>query len=78
MTINTLLEAGDIEPADDYVMAFCDGGYTTNLPVEDLLDGKAMVAHEYNGAPLPPEHGGPPVSWCPTSTCGNRPSGSAA
>ena len=42
-----------------FVMAFCDGGYTTNLPVEDLLDGKALVVWEYNGEPLAPEHGGP-------------------
>jgi DMSO/TMAO reductase YedYZ molybdopterin-dependent catalytic subunit len=42
-----------------FVMAFCDGGYTTNLPVEDLLEGKALVVWEYDGEPLGPEHGGP-------------------
>jgi DMSO/TMAO reductase YedYZ molybdopterin-dependent catalytic subunit len=42
-----------------YVMAFCDGGYTTNLPLEDVLDGKAWVAFAYDGEPLEPEHGGP-------------------
>ena len=51
--------AGLDEPPSPFVMAFCDGGYTTNLPVEDLLDGKALVAWEYDGEPLPPEHGGP-------------------
>ena len=35
------------------------GGYTTNLPLEDLLDGKAWVAYAYDGEPLEPEHGGP-------------------
>ena len=40
-------------------MAFCDGGYTTNLPLEDLVDGKGMVAFNYAGEPLEPEHGGP-------------------
>ena len=35
------------------------GGYTTNLPLADLLDGKAWIAYEYDGKPLPPEHGGP-------------------
>ena len=35
------------------------GGYTTNLPLTDLLDGKAWVAHTYGGEPLDPEHGGP-------------------
>ena len=35
------------------------GGYTTNLPLEDLLDGKAWIAYGFDGAPLEPEHGGP-------------------
>ena len=39
--------------------AFCDGGYTTNLPLRDLLDGKAWVAFAYGDEPLAPEHGGP-------------------
>jgi DMSO/TMAO reductase YedYZ molybdopterin-dependent catalytic subunit len=51
--------AGLDDPPAPYVMAFCDGGYTTNLPVEDLLKGKAHVVWEYDGGPLAPEHGGP-------------------
>jgi DMSO/TMAO reductase YedYZ molybdopterin-dependent catalytic subunit len=43
----------------EYVMAFCDGGYTTNLPLADVTGGKAWIAFGYDGAPLPPEHGGP-------------------
>jgi DMSO/TMAO reductase YedYZ molybdopterin-dependent catalytic subunit len=42
-----------------YVLAFCDGGYTTNLPVADLKGGKAWVAYSYGGNPLQAEHGGP-------------------
>lgn len=42
-----------------YVLAFCEGGYTTNLPLSDITGGKAWIAFEYNGLPLPPEHGGP-------------------
>jgi DMSO/TMAO reductase YedYZ molybdopterin-dependent catalytic subunit len=42
-----------------YIMAFSDGGYTTNLPAADLTGGQAWVAFDYAGAPLPPEHGGP-------------------
>ena len=34
-------------------------GYTTNVPVEDLVDGKGMIATHYDGEPLAPEHGGP-------------------
>jgi DMSO/TMAO reductase YedYZ molybdopterin-dependent catalytic subunit len=54
-----LAAAGFAEPPSPFMMAFCDGGYTTNLPVEDLLDGKALVVWEYDGEPLVSEHGGP-------------------
>jgi DMSO/TMAO reductase YedYZ molybdopterin-dependent catalytic subunit len=60
VTIDTLLAAAGLaEPPAPYAMIHCDGGYTTNLPVDDLIDGKAMVATRYEGAPLAPEHGGP-------------------
>ena len=49
----------DVETADDYVMAHSYGGYTTNLALDDLLDGRAWIATEADGAPLTPEHGGP-------------------
>jgi DMSO/TMAO reductase YedYZ molybdopterin-dependent catalytic subunit len=57
VSVDVLLEG--IETAAEYAVAFSYGGYTTNLPLEDLVDGKAWVAYEYGGAPLEPEHGGP-------------------
>jgi DMSO/TMAO reductase YedYZ molybdopterin-dependent catalytic subunit len=42
-----------------YVLAVCDGEYTTNLPLADVTGGKAWVAVTYDRAPLAPEHGGP-------------------
>jgi DMSO/TMAO reductase YedYZ molybdopterin-dependent catalytic subunit len=57
VSVDTLLE--DIEPLGAYVMAHSYGGYTTNLPLEDLTDGKAWVAYAYDGDPLESEHGGP-------------------
>jgi len=57
VSVDTLLEAVDYDAG--YALAFCDGGYTTNLPIEDLTDGKAWVAYNYGGEPLEPEHGGP-------------------
>jgi DMSO/TMAO reductase YedYZ molybdopterin-dependent catalytic subunit len=57
VAIDTLL--GEVEHDSPYVLAFCDGGYTTNLPLEDVTNGKAWVAFEYDGEPLEPEHGGP-------------------
>jgi DMSO/TMAO reductase YedYZ molybdopterin-dependent catalytic subunit len=57
VSVDTLLEG--IEPLGAYVMAGSYGDYTTNLPIEDLTDGKAWVAYAFDGAPLEPEHGGP-------------------
>jgi DMSO/TMAO reductase YedYZ molybdopterin-dependent catalytic subunit len=57
VSVDTLLEAA--EPLDAYAMAFSYGGYTTNLAIEDITDGKAWVATEHEGEPLPREHGGP-------------------
>lgn len=50
---------GGLATEADYVMVHAYGGYTTNLPLADLLDGQAWVAYEYDGKPLTPEHGGP-------------------
>ena len=57
VSLDTLFE--NVETEHDYVMAHSYGGYTTNVPLEDLLDGKAWIAFESDGEPLDPEHGGP-------------------
>jgi DMSO/TMAO reductase YedYZ molybdopterin-dependent catalytic subunit len=57
VSIDTLLE--DVEHNATHALAFCDGGYTTNVPLEDLVDGKAWIGFAYDGEPLEPEHGGP-------------------
>jgi DMSO/TMAO reductase YedYZ molybdopterin-dependent catalytic subunit len=57
VSVDTLLQGVDT-PAP-YLVAFSDGGYTTNLPLDDVRGGKAWVAYEYDGSPLHPEHGGP-------------------
>ena len=57
VSVDTLLEG--VETTADYVLAYCDGGYTTNLPLEDVTGGKAWIAYGYGGEPLDPEHGGP-------------------
>ncbi len=57
VSVDTLLEAA--QPLDAFVTAYSYGGYTTNLAVEDLTDGRAWVVTEHEGEPLPREHGGP-------------------
>jgi DMSO/TMAO reductase YedYZ molybdopterin-dependent catalytic subunit len=57
VAVERLLEG--VDPRGEFVVAWCDGGYTTNVPLVDLMGGKAWVAYEYGGEPLLPEHGGP-------------------
>jgi len=57
VSLDLLLE--DVETAADFALVHSYGGYTTNLPLEDLLDGQAWVAFEYDGDELAAEHGGP-------------------
>jgi DMSO/TMAO reductase YedYZ molybdopterin-dependent catalytic subunit len=57
VSLDTLL--ADVETGAGFALVHSYGGYTTNLPAEDLLDGKAWIAYEYGGEPLDPEHGGP-------------------
>ena len=57
VSVDTLLEG--LEPGSRYVTVWCDGGYTTNLALEDITVGRAWVAYRYGDAPLAPEHGGP-------------------
>ena len=57
VSIDTLLDG--VEPLGGYVTAFSDGGYTTNLPVEDITGGRAWVVYGFDGDDLEPEHGGP-------------------
>src|SRR5438105_4372155 len=59
VSVDTLLEAVELDERAAFVIAWSDGGYTTNLPLADVLNGQAFVAYEYDGAPLVPEHGGP-------------------
>jgi DMSO/TMAO reductase YedYZ molybdopterin-dependent catalytic subunit len=57
VSLDKLLDAA--EPLGAYATAYSYGGYTTNLAIEDLTDGRAWVVTEHEGEPLPREHGGP-------------------
>lgn len=57
VAVDTLLEG--VTTSAQFAIAQSYGGYTTNLPLADLRDGKAWIVHEYDGRPLPAEHGGP-------------------
>lgn len=61
VSIDTILESAAEQGVQGapFTMALSDGGYTTNVPLADLAAGRGMIATIYEGAPLPPEHGGP-------------------
>ena len=79
VSFDDLLRAAGLEqPPTMFVMAHCDGGYTTNLPIADLIDGKAMVATHLIGCRCEPSMADRLVSWCRISTSGRAPNGCAA
>ncbi|WP_374945340.1 sulfite oxidase-like oxidoreductase [Agreia sp.] len=57
VSLDTLF--ADIDTSDAYTMIESYGGYTTNVPLEDLQGGKAWIAFDFDGQDLDPEHGGP-------------------
>jgi DMSO/TMAO reductase YedYZ molybdopterin-dependent catalytic subunit len=61
VSVDTLLALAEERgvPRAAYVLAFADGGYSTNLTLADVTGGRAWVALGYEGAPLEPAHGGP-------------------
>ena len=57
--VRDLLDRAKVKPEGRFAMAHCDGGYTTNIPLEALYDDDVLVAHTYEGQPLEPDHGAP-------------------
>ncbi|WP_432573630.1 molybdopterin-dependent oxidoreductase [Kineococcus sp. SYSU DK005] len=48
-----------VSTSAEHALVTCYGGYTTNLPLADLLGGRAWIATGCGGEPLAPVHGGP-------------------
>jgi DMSO/TMAO reductase YedYZ molybdopterin-dependent catalytic subunit len=59
VAVSDLLERAGVRPEGSFVMAYSDGGYTTNLPLSAVLEDDVLVAHTYDGKPLEPDHGAP-------------------
>jgi DMSO/TMAO reductase YedYZ molybdopterin-dependent catalytic subunit len=57
--ISDLLKDVKLKPEAKHVMVHSYGGYTTNLPIEDLLAETSLIGHTHNGEPLTKEHGWP-------------------
>ena len=59
VSVDDLLAVAVPQGTATHAMAYSSTGYTTNLPLADLVGGQAWVVWEYDGAPLPVIHGGP-------------------
>jgi DMSO/TMAO reductase YedYZ molybdopterin-dependent catalytic subunit len=59
VAVDTLLAIAEPLPTATHVLARSHTGYTTNFPLDDVTGGKAWIAWEVDGRPLPREHGGP-------------------
>jgi DMSO/TMAO reductase YedYZ molybdopterin-dependent catalytic subunit len=57
--LRDVLDKARVKPEGKYVMAYCDGGYTANLPLEAVRDDDVLLAHTYDGKPLELDHGAP-------------------
>ncbi|MGD2161994.1 MAG: sulfite oxidase-like oxidoreductase [Anaerolineales bacterium] len=59
VTFKTLVELAEVGPEARYVIAHCEQGYTTNLPLKAMLEEDVLLAYKYDGQFLTPEHGFP-------------------
>jgi DMSO/TMAO reductase YedYZ molybdopterin-dependent catalytic subunit len=57
--VGEVLDRAQVKPSGTHVMAYSDGGYTTNVPLSALYDDDVLLAHTYAGRPLEPDHGAP-------------------
>jgi DMSO/TMAO reductase YedYZ molybdopterin-dependent catalytic subunit len=53
------VELFGLKSSAKYVVALCEYGYSANLPLDVMLDDDVMLAYNYDGKPLEPDHGGP-------------------
>jgi DMSO/TMAO reductase YedYZ molybdopterin-dependent catalytic subunit len=57
--VNELMKLVKLKPQAQYVFVHCDGGYTTNLLLDEFLKEDVMLAYRHDGKDLEPDHGWP-------------------
>ena len=57
--VTDLMKLVELDKSATHMMQHCYGGYTTNLSLDDFLREENFFAHNLDGKPLPPDHGGP-------------------
>ncbi len=59
VSIREIFRAVEVKPAAGYAVIHAEGGYTTNLPLPELIQDDVLLADTHDGTPLTPEHGAP-------------------
>ena len=59
VSFKEVIKLASVKPEAKYVTFHCYGDYTTNLPLDLLMDDDVLFAHHHDGKPLASEHGGP-------------------
>lgn len=59
VSIDTLLADAALQAPTPWLLAHSLDGYSTNVPLADLVGGRAMVATHFDDKPLTVAHGGP-------------------
>jgi DMSO/TMAO reductase YedYZ molybdopterin-dependent catalytic subunit len=57
--VGELMKLVKLKPQARHVLARCDGGYSTNLPLKEFLGDDVMLAYRHDGKDLEPDHGWP-------------------
>lgn len=59
VNLEDLISLVKVKPQTTHIIAYSYDGYTTNIPLEDIMDGKAIVALAYDEKDIEAKHGGP-------------------
>lgn len=59
VSFDTIMDQVGVSSDAAYLIAHSADGYTTNLPLEDVRGGKALIALSYEGEAIEASHGGP-------------------
>jgi DMSO/TMAO reductase YedYZ molybdopterin-dependent catalytic subunit len=69
--IETILDLVGVQPSATHVMWHSEHGFTANVPLEDVLgtdekgQPRCLLAYQYGGDPLEPDHGYPMRAFVP-------------
>jgi DMSO/TMAO reductase YedYZ molybdopterin-dependent catalytic subunit len=63
--LRDLYDLAGMKPTAKHLIEHAENGYTSNVPIEDTLGDNCLLAYQYDGAPLDPEHGYPARTLIP-------------